>query len=313
MDRVAVIIVSYNTRELLLRAVGAACDPSQEVSEVVVVDNASSDGSVDAVRSAHPGVLVIMNPTNLGFAAAANQGIRATRAPYVALLNSDAFPEPGVLAGLADHLERHPRVGAVAPKLLFPDGRFQPSCGERFEGFATDLLGGDLVWRAVGARPLALPEPSDDSPQRIAWAVGACLMLRRRALDAVGLLDPGFFMYEEDLDLCLRLGRAGFEIVYLPGLRVLHVAEASPRPGPADLLLWKLRSRDRFARKHRGAVGAAVRRLATVVGIVLKIATLTLIDLVPTWRAREATRERRRRHLRTLRLVLLPSPRRQAP
>jgi hypothetical protein len=299
----SVIIVSYNTRDLVLRAIGAARDPSQGVAEVIVVDNASSDGSAEAVGAAHPCVRVVVNQTNRGFAAAVNQGIRATSSPYVALLNSDAAPDPGALRRLADYLDAHPRVGAVAPRLVFPDGGFQPNCGERFESLATDLLGGDLLWRTLGGRLLALPEPHDDAPRQVAWATGACLMLRRRALDEIGLLDEGFFMYEEDLDLCLRLGRAGWEIVYLPGVRTSHVGEASPTPEQRDVLRWKLRSRDYFARKHWGRRRALARRGATALGLVLKIAALTLADLVTTPGASPRLRERRVRLAQTLRLL----------
>jgi GT2 family glycosyltransferase len=301
----SVIIVSYNTRDLLLRAIRGAREASQGVAELIVVDNASADGSAEAVRAAIPDARVIVNEANRGFAAAVNQGIRASRSPYVALLNSDAAPESAALRRMADYLDAHPEVGAVAPRLVFPDGSFQPSCGERFESLATDLLGGDLLWRTLGGRPLALPEPRDEAPRRIAWANGACLMLRRRALDEVGLLDEGFFMYEEDLDLCLRLGRAGWEIVYLPGVRTIHVGEASPTPEQRDVLRWKLRSRDYFARKHWGRGRALARRGATAVGLVLKIASLTLADLVAAPEATHRLRERRVRLARTLRVLSL--------
>ncbi len=206
MPDLVVVVPNLNGASFLidtLSAVGPAADTFSH--ETVVVDNGSTDGSAELVRRELPGVRVIANPENRGFAVACNQGGQAVESRYVLLLNSDVTLPPGSLARMAEAMDANPDVGALTPTLIWPDGRLQGAKLPRRHR-------GDLV-------PLPV-------------VPGTCLLARREALDAVGWLDERFFFYNEDLDLSLRLRKAGWRIACIRSVRVPHVDGGSTR---ADL------------------------------------------------------------------------------
>jgi N-acetylglucosaminyl-diphospho-decaprenol L-rhamnosyltransferase len=250
---VSVSIVNTNNRELLLACLESLRD---EDVEVVVLDNASEDGSVDAVRSAFPGVRVIAQEFRAGFAANHNTVIRATHRRYVYVLNEDTTSENWGFDRLVAHLDAHPRVAALGPRLVYPDGRLQHSAW-RFPTPAVAALG-LLSLGKVGVR-----QSGGAAVRPVDWVMGAAILLRREALAEVGLLDEAFFLYSEEVDLCLRLRRAGWTVEYFPGVTVVHHESQFSTGIPERRINEQWRSRHRYWRKHHSATGARAAALAT--------------------------------------------------
>jgi len=259
--RVTAVIVSFNTREHLLRCVASLQAHVSLPIEVVVVDNGSDDGSAAAVRAAHPAARVVENGANLGFAAACNRGLREARAPYGLLLNSDAEVCPGTVEALARVLDERPEVGVVGPRTVGPDGgpqlSFGPDLTPPAEWRQRRLVVGLRQGQAAAVREVTALSAREQEP---AWVSAACLLARKAALDAVGGLDERFFLYEEDVDLCLRVRRAGWRILYTPAAVVMHHLGKSMDMAPARARLEYDRSHLRFYAKHRGPGARALLR-----------------------------------------------------
>ncbi|MGH9011167.1 MAG: glycosyltransferase family 2 protein, partial [Acidimicrobiia bacterium] len=218
-------------------------------AELVVVDNASTDGSLEALRQAHPGVRVVSSGDNLGYARAANLGIAATDAPVVAVLNPDTVLGPGVARALTARFAADAKLGAAGPRLHNPDGSVYPSA--RQIPSLVDAVGHGLlffVWpdnpftgryRETGADPAR--------PRDVDWVSGAAIWLRRAALDDVGGWDERYFMYVEDVDLCWRLRRACWRVAYEPAGTVEHLLGISTASRPYRMIAEHHRSLLRFA------------------------------------------------------------------
>jgi N-acetylglucosaminyl-diphospho-decaprenol L-rhamnosyltransferase len=244
----AAVIVNYNAGDVLTGCVASvlAQDPTPEL---VVVDNASTDGSIDRLVRAHPGVRVVQTGGNLGYARAANLGIAVTDAPVIAVLNPDTVLAPGVGAALTARFAGEPELGAAGPRLHNPDGTVYPSA--RRIPSLVDAVGHGLlffVWRdnpftrryrETGADPAR--------PRDVDWLSGAAVWLRRHALDTVGGWDERYFMYVEDVDLCWRLRRAGWRVAYEPGGTVEHLLGVSTANRPYRMIAEHHRSLLRFA------------------------------------------------------------------
>lgn len=260
--RVAVVVVSFNTREHLLGCLRSLATHVTLPLEVVVVDNGSEDGSVAAARLAHPAVRVLENGANIGFAAATNRGLREARSPYCLLLNSDAEVRPGAVEALAGVLDTRADVGIVGPRTLGPEGGPQLSFGPDLTPVA-EWRQRRLVRALRQGRPEAAREVAAlcTREQEPAWVSGACLLARKSALDAVGGLDERFFLYEEDVDLCLRVRAAGWRILYTPAATVMHHLGQSMEKAPARARLEYDRSHLRFYAKHRGPAARALLRM----------------------------------------------------
>jgi N-acetylglucosaminyl-diphospho-decaprenol L-rhamnosyltransferase len=245
---VAVVIVNFRTKELTADAVRSVLgDPL--VSEVVVVDNGSGDGSAEYVREALAGVAVIESPENIGFGRGVNLGVEATSAPFLFLLNSDAAARPGTVAALRRVLD-DPTVGVVAPAVYQADGRtLQPDAHGPLPAPRARL-------RTTGGTPDDL-EPG--------WVSGVAMMLRREDFTALGGFDPDFAMYLEDVDLCRRLRAAGQRVVRQPAGAVVHRGGGSATGGLARADQFH-RSKAVYLRKAGAGriqlAGAAVLRAA---------------------------------------------------
>ncbi len=238
----SVIVVSYRSREYLAGCLeslferGGVADP-----EVIVVDNGSGDGSVEMLRSDFPGVAVFPNPDNRGFARAANQGLRRAAGRYLMLLNPDMVVQEGALAELVGFLEANPDCGMAGGNGLDPSGRPQPQFTRSIPTPATALyhfLRLDRLFpksRRFGRYncTYADRETSFD----VEALSGSCMVVRREALEQVGLLDERFGMYAEDLDWCLRFARAGWRVSYVHTARFVHFHGRSSRKN----LLWTRR------------------------------------------------------------------------
>ena len=257
----AVVVVSWNSRDDLPECLRSLATVSLPL-ELVVVDNASSDGSAEAARAIAPQATVVGAGENLGFARASNRGWRATRAPYVLFLNPDARVTPGAVEALHQVLETRPDVGIVGPLTKNADGTPQVS-------FGPDLtpLGEWRQRRLVGAvrardpRAMAWVESATARELEPAWVSGSCLLTRRALLEALGGFDEAFFLYEEDVDLCLRARKSGARVVLTPDARVIHrLGRSMERAGSVPRIEYD-RSHLHFYRKHNGPLLAGLLRL----------------------------------------------------
>ena len=260
--RAAVVVVSFEARDALLAALASVQAHAGLPVETVVIDNASADGSAEAARTAHPESLVIANRENVGFARACNQGWRAARAPVVVFLNPDSEVPPGALPALVGLLEARPDVGAAGPRTRNADGTIQVSSGPDL-GLSAEWRQRRLVRGVARREPEALAEAEDRHAREHdpAWVSGSCLAVRRAALEAVAGFDEGFFVYEEDADLCRRLREAGWRVVFTPAAEVRHQGGRSMSRAPARARLEYHRSHLRYYDKHNGLVSRAALRL----------------------------------------------------
>ena len=258
----AVAVVSYNTRELLRACLASVRRDAP--GAMIVADNGSTDGSVEMVRTEFPEAIVIEDPSNRGYGAAANLAIRRAETPYVLLLNSDTEVAPGTLAALAAYLDAHPRVGVAGPRLVNRDGSLQRSTFPWPSPFTALLGESKLSWFVrfvprVNARYLRTW--AHDRPRVVPWVLGAALAVRRTAFDEVEGFDERFVMYFEETDLSRRLLAAGWETHFVPVGPVMHVGGASTehvRPAMA------VRFYDSMARWYRHHEPAQLRPAAAV-------------------------------------------------
>ena len=225
MTDIGVVVVNYNAGDHLLRCVESVqAHAGDAVVELVIVDNASRDGSMVRLAEMHPHVQRVENRDNRGFAAAVNQGIHSTTAPYVFVLNPDAEITGGTLAGLLKLADDRPRAGAIGPLVrdldgsLYPSARKVPTIGEAVgHAFLHPFNPENRFSRAY-----TMAAWDRASEREVSWVSGSCVLLRRAALEEIGLFDDGYFMYAEDADLCTRLRRAGWTVLFTPELEVTH-------------------------------------------------------------------------------------------
>ena len=253
MTDLSVSIVNTNSRELLL---GCLETLPRRDAEIVVLDNASEDGSADAVRVRFPDVRVIAQNKRAGFGANHNTVIRATDGRYVYVLNEDTTAADWAFDRIVAYLDANPRVAGLGPRLVYPDGRLQDSAWR----FPTPLVSA-LGLLSVGK--VGVKQSGGDAARAVDWVMGAALVLRREALDEVGLFDEEFFLYSEEVDLQFRLREAGWEVHYFPDATVVHHESQFSAEIPERRIHEMWRSRHRYWRKHHSGAGARVAALAT--------------------------------------------------
>jgi GT2 family glycosyltransferase len=252
----SVAVVAWNTARLLAECLASLrVAPAGRDVEIIVVDNASTDDSVEVVRRQFPGARLICNATNGGFARACNQAIAASRGRYVMLLNSDTLVSPAAIDGLITFMDRHPALGVCGPRLTRPDGRTQAF------GFGRDPTLPYLLRRGLSRLLLdrALHDWQTPDVQEVDWVSGACLVARRQAIEQVGGLDEAMFLYFEDNDWCLRMRQAGWKVAYNPRVCVTHIGAQSAMQNP-DAPGAYYRSLERFYAKHYGTLARLVLR-----------------------------------------------------
>jgi N-acetylglucosaminyl-diphospho-decaprenol L-rhamnosyltransferase len=265
--RWAAVVVNYEAGPLLLECVRSVlADESAGPVELVVVDNGSSDGSVEAVEKNFPGVLVVHSPGNVGYSRAANLGIAATRAPIIAVLNADLTLDPGSAGALVPRMEHDARLGAVGPRVANVDGSDYPSA-RRIP--SVPLAAGHavfgLVWPANPFTTRYRQLDADPAVRRdVDWVSGSAVWLSRAALDAIGGWDERYFMYMEDLDLSWRLRRGGWRIEYEPAGRVVHVQGAMTSRHPYRMTVEHHRSAWQFCRRRFTGLRAALLPFAGI-------------------------------------------------
>lgn len=267
MVDLSVIIVSYNTCRLLRECLQSVYVHSGPIDfEVYVVDNNSQDGSADMVAEAFPQVKLIRNLNNRGFAAANNQALEVADGRYLMLLNSDTLVRPGAFEQLVAFMDAHRQAGYCGPKLLNGDGSHQPSARR----FPTPLTSAYAMLGMDRRRPNSRHTLNDPvhldtrAPVQADWLSGACLVVRREAMQQVGLMDDGYFLYFEENDWCLRMYGKGWQGWYIPNAEVIHLGGQSVgqdkknAPFSGDHPFYWVQSRRQYMRKHYGTSGVWV-------------------------------------------------------
>ncbi|MCC7437067.1 MAG: glycosyltransferase family 2 protein [Armatimonadetes bacterium] len=285
---VSVIFVSYNTRDLTLQAIASVFDSLVEPGftvEIILVDNASHDGSPDAVRQQFPTVKVIEAGGNLGFGRGNNLGVESATGTALLLLNTDTIVQPAAIETMAKTLRQTPRCGVVGALLLNPDGSYQdcilnyPTAWRTFcEYFWLSRFSRWIPWFS-GFFP---PKPQRGFGNRHAVQVvhGAALMIPTELFRAVGGFDPAFFMYFEECDLCKRIADRGLQVIHQPDARVIHLISQSSRSHPWWFYKIIRRSRRVFARKHLTFPGRVLSELIVHAGNLLRALIYPIAGLV---------------------------------
>lgn len=253
-----VVIVTWNAREVIEACLDSLFADADGLSlQVTVVDNASSDGTVDLLAGRYPSVMLIRNTDNRGFAAANNQALPLVQAPYLMLLNPDTVVRAGALRTLRHYLDQHPSVGAVGPKVIHPAMRLQVlSCGYQpsVRTVINQYLGLSRLFperRAFRGVNLLMGF-HDDAPREVEWLSGVCLMVRRSVLESVGLLSERWFMYAEDMEWSHRMRQAGWRLCHVPAAVIEHHLGHSASRNARVSTMWVASQRS-FYREREGA------------------------------------------------------------
>ena len=272
-------IVNYDTKDLLKNCLSSVYQKTKKIKfEVIVVDNGSNDGSIEMIRRKFPRVKLMENNENVGFSKATNRGIVMSTGRYVLLLNSDTI----LLDNLKEVLiyaDNNPQIGAIGCRLLYLNGSIQPSANQfisltdeilrtfrvgqygKRPGLRNFILNhfGRLLGKSVNIRLLTCEGKCDIS--QVDWVSGACLLVRRRVINEVGLLDENFFAYYEDIDWCRRMRKSGWKIVYYPAVKIVHLTGGSAQQSEKNNIYHSLvhyRSKFYYHKKHKGELAVII-------------------------------------------------------
>jgi len=305
---VSVIVISFNTCGLLracIQSILAECGrlPAGMTAEILVVDNASSDGSPEMVERefavCHSPVRLMRSDVNLGFAAANNLAIKAARGRYLVLLNSDAFFHPGALRLAIEHMDANPTAGVGGARLVGPQGEWQPSARAFPTLWHVFVVLSGLAARFPNSRIFGAFDRTWASPDleaEVDWVPGAFSIMRREALALTGLFDPNFFLYCEEVDLCRRIKAKGFRVLYWPDVAVTHIGGESGRQlttlkfsdNESQVVLWRMRATLLYFRKHHGSQVWGIRWLEDGMHALRVLRNRNSIDPARRQRAEEA-------------------------
>jgi GT2 family glycosyltransferase len=299
---VSAVIVNWNTCDLLDACLRSLRSWADEGIEVVVVDNGSSDGSRELLAQAWPEVRVIANAENRGYQTANNQGMRAATGDVLLLINADAMLTAGCLDGLIERLRRDPEAAVVGPRLVYGDGTFQRWTAGRLPTlraavsyffFIDHVLPRSSLWLGADVREAFAP----------GWVSSACMVVRRCALDDVGFMDERFFAYMDDVDLCARMGAAGWTVWYEPSVTAVHLMGQSTKRQTGAASPHALSSYVRWYGMHHGRLALSIFRVVAACGFGLRSLLYTLSS-----GRRPHARAAARAHARNARQVLRPTP-----
>ncbi|WP_157271638.1 glycosyltransferase family 2 protein [Azohydromonas aeria] len=279
----SIIIVNWNSRDLLADALDSVRDTVRGITyEVIVIDSGSFDGCAEMLEKSYGWVRFIQSATNLGFAKANNEAYRHAQGDVLLFLNPDTKVLGSAIQDMLQALKRRPDAGLVGPKLLNGDGSVQETCIRAFPTLVNQLLDSDFLRRRFpdsrlwGKRELGTV---DALPKPVQALSGASLMVSRAVFERVGLFSTDYFMYSEDMDLCLKAARLGFQAYYVPSAVVVHYGGASSAQSPTSSFsaVMRLESQWRFFRKMHSAPYAAAYRAAMFVASLLRIAALAVM------------------------------------
>jgi len=305
---VSVVIVSWNARAFLLECLRSIRAFSGEVKvEIIVVDNASQDGSVEAVETQFREVRLIRNSENMGFAKANNIGISLATGRYLCLINSDVKVLNGCVKNLCEYMDAHPEIGLIGPKILNPDLTIQSSC-RHFPSLWNNFcpaVGLDKVFPRSrffgGEHMFYFPY---DRIARVDVIVGCFMMVRRQVLDSVGLLDERFFIYAEDIDWCKRFWKAGWQVMFFPEARAIHHRGGSSSKAPLRFALEQGKAIQQYWKKHHPLGLYILHLLISLLHHSLRLkANLLLYPLLP--RKRDLISSQMRQHFNAMLYLLV--------
>jgi len=274
----SVIIINWNTKDLLLDCLQSLEDNlAVESREIFVVDNGSTDGSQSAVKERFTAVKLIENGRNLGFARANNKALRQAGGRFLLLLNSDTVVPEGAIEGLMHTLEADPSIGIGGLQLLKADGVLQNSI-YAFPSLATELTNKSLLRRIFPAKFLG-KEQNITSPVEVDGIIGSCMLVRREAMEQVGLLDEDYFFFFEETDWCLRMRKAGWKVVFDPRYRVWHLQGRSVSQVNVRARIEYWRSRYTYFAKHFGLGARFALRAGLLMKLVIDIGLASVVSL----------------------------------
>lgn len=301
-EQIAAAIVNYNTRDELRACLVGVIQSG--ITEIVVVDNASSDGSAEMVRQEFPQVHLEANPVNTGYGSGANRAIALCSSPFVLLLNSDTLTPRNLLEPLCQYLDLHPQAAVVGPRLLNLDGTWQAS----FFHFPSPLFTllqatslGKLAARIPLLKDRYLPASDPDQSRQVPWVLGAALVIRRSAFEEVGGFDESYFMFSEEVDLCYRLQQAGWQVHYAPVVDIVHIYGASTSKVAGRMEAARYLSTRRFYELHYNRAQFAAWR--TIIGYSM-LRNLARDAFKLLWTQESKTRIRLQHNLRVWKQVL---------
>lgn len=268
---ISIVVVSWNTRELLRDLLPSLL--AVDRAEVIVVDNASSDGSPEAVESGFPEVRLIRSPRNLGFAGGVNLGFANSSHRLILLVNTDTGVLPGAIEALRDYAVAHPEAGVVGPLVRNKDGSLQISCW-RFPSLLNLVLSATYLYKLFPRSAILNRERLAgrlDRPAPVDAVSGCFFLVRREAIERAGPFDERYFMYAEETDFCFRVWRAGLEVHYAPIAEIVHFGGASAKLAARRNFLEYRRSVIRFFVLHRGRAVAECARILLLLFLVLRL------------------------------------------
>lgn len=272
---VSVIIVNWNTKDILRDCLASVYEQAGDIDyEVIVVDNASTDGSVEMVKNDFDKVVLLENAQNKGFAAANNQGMEIAKGRYVLLLNSDTLVLDGAIAKTVGFADTNPRSGVIGCRVLNLDRTLQPTCF-MFPSVLNMFLASTYLYKLFpGSRFFGRERMTwwDRSDVRQVDVVTGCFMLvRREAIDQVGVMDERFFMYAEETDWCYRFKKNGWEVVFTPVGQIIHLGGQSTAKRPVAMIIQLRLSILMFIKKHSGRLVQLLARLLTALFFAVRV------------------------------------------
>ncbi|MBZ0220322.1 MAG: glycosyltransferase family 2 protein [Candidatus Methylomirabilis sp.] len=275
---VSFVIVNWNTKDLLRDCLESIRKTVRIPFETWVVDNGSSDGSVRMVRERFPEVKLIQNAENLGFARANNLALKRISGKYAVLLNSDTVLKENAIESLVDCMEMNPRAGVCGGSLLNEDGSMQNSIAN-FPTLATELLNKSILRRLFPKRFPGKENGAARGIQQVESIVGACMVVRKKAMEEAGLLDEDYFFFLEETDWCLRFREKGWDVLHNPAAEIYHLQGGSARKVPVRARTEYWRSRYIFFRKNRSRMSYAVLKAGLVAKLSWSFVSMVLMNL----------------------------------
>ena len=279
MNDLSIIIVNWNTRDLLIHCLKSIEQIIKKLKvETFVVDNGSVDGCIELVRKKFPDLAVILNVENLGFAKANNQAIKLSKGEYLLLLNPDTKLKSGAVETLLSFMDSHPEVGIAGAQLLNGDGSKQNSIAN-FPSLATELLNKSLL-RLLFPKKYPGKERQYSEPIEVDSIIGACMMVRRKAIEQVGLLDEDYFLFFEETDWCYRMKKSGWKVYHVPQAEVIHFQGKSVEKEKERAKVEYYRSRYIFFKKNRGVFQWAILLGGLMVKLIFSFIIWGILNIV---------------------------------
>lgn len=277
---VSVITVNYNTKELTSAAIKSVYEHTKDVTfEVIVVDNASEDGSQQYFKKQFPHIKLIENNQNYGFGKANNQGMKVAKGKYIFLLNSDAYLIENSLKKLVDYAQKN-EVGMIGPHVLNEDSSTQQSVGFLpsllkvflWMSFIDDLPGGATL------KPYHVDHDSFyEKEHEVGWITGAAMFTSKSLINKVGMFDENIFMYGEDVDWCFRIKKAHYKVLYSPITKLVHIGSGSSKKISKNAILGEYRGIVYFYKKHKGAASLQLLRILLKIGALSRLVIFTVL------------------------------------